>query len=72
MTAVALRSAAASLETESQPVSCEVRCPGVSGVFGYILVGNGAACLEKALADNGFWLVPAASRRPSRDVSASA
>jgi hypothetical protein len=58
MTAIAVRPAVRR-ETMLEPVSCEVRCPGLSGVFGYILVGNGAACLEKALADNGFRLVPA-------------
>jgi hypothetical protein len=58
MTAIAVRPVAVR-ETVSESVSCEVRCPGMSGVFGYILAGNGAACLEKALADNGFRLVPA-------------
>ena len=45
-------------------VRCEVRTPETDEILGYLVVGGTAACLEQALTENGFWLVPIAKRRP--------
>jgi len=58
MTAVAERT------KQTDAVNCEVRCPGTDQVLGYVVVGGSASCLERALADNGLWLVPVDSRGP--------
>jgi len=43
-------------------VRCEVRSPGTNEVIGYLVVGGAAGCLEEALTENGFWLVPVNGR----------
>lgn len=43
----------------------EVRFGGKGQVVAYVVSGPGAASLEQALTDNGFWLVPVQSRTPS-------
>lgn len=50
----------------SEAVNCEVHCPGTDQVLGYIVAGRSAGCLEKALADNGLWLVPVNPRLVAR------
>ena len=59
MTAVAERT------KQSEVVSCEVRCAGTNEVLGYVVAGGSAGGLERALADNGLWLVPVDSRLPA-------
>jgi len=60
MTAVAERT------KQSEVVNCEVRCAGTDEVLGYVVAGGSAGCLERALADNGLWLVPATPRSLAR------
>jgi hypothetical protein len=42
--------------------NCEVRCQETDQIIGYVASGGVAACLERALARNGFSLT--ASKRP--------
>jgi hypothetical protein len=55
--------AAARSRTRPNEVRCEVRSPGTEEVIGYVVVGGAATCLEQALTENGFWLVPVNGRR---------
>ena len=48
--------------TASDRMTCAVRCPGSNEVLGYVVVGGWAHSLEKALEDNGLWLVPVRPR----------
>lgn len=59
MTAVAERT------KQSEAVNCEVHCAGTDKVLGYVVAGGSAGCLERALADNGLWLVPVDARLPA-------
>jgi len=59
MTAVAKRS------TQPKRTEYAVRCPGTSEVMGYLAAGEGTGCLEQALTENGFWLVPV-GKTPTR------
>ncbi len=63
MTAVAER---AERTKQSEAVNCEVHCPGMDQVLGYVVAGRSAGCLERALADNGLWLVPITPRSLAR------
>ena len=49
--------------TRPKEVRCEVHSPGTDEVLGYLVVGGTSACLEQALSENGFWLVPVRPRR---------
>ena len=64
MTAVAERTKQGA--KQSREVNCEVHCPGTDEVIGYVVAGGSADCLERALADNGLWLVPIAPRPAPR------
>jgi hypothetical protein len=57
--------------TRPREVRCEIRCPGTEEVLGYLLVGGTASCLEQALAQNGFWLVPITRSRPKARQAAA-
>jgi hypothetical protein len=46
-----------------QEVRCEVRSRETDEILGYLVVGGTAACLEQALTENGFSLVPVTKRR---------
>ena len=48
--------------TATARMTCAVRCPGSNEVLGYVVVGGWAHSLEKALEDNGLWLVPVRPR----------
>ncbi len=50
--------ATAQSNTGQEEIGCEVRTPETDDVLGYVVAGGTAACLERALAQNGFWLVP--------------
>ena len=53
---------AAERRTVSERMTCAVRCPESDEVLGYMVVGGWARSLEKALQDNGLWLVPVGTR----------
>jgi hypothetical protein len=44
--------------------NCEVRCEETDQVIGFVTTGGVAACLEHALAKNGFSLTPAVRPTP--------
>jgi len=49
--------------SRAQGVRCEVYCADSDQLLGYLVAGGTAACLERALIENGFSLVPVGSRR---------
>jgi len=67
MTAIAEAGAWSKPQASSGPsrreVRCEVYCSDADGVLGYLVVGGTASCLEQALIQHGFSLVPVGSRR---------
>ncbi|MFB3880479.1 MAG: hypothetical protein ACE149_04405 [Armatimonadota bacterium] len=62
MTATARRRTQIEPDTD-RGITCEVRSPESTDVLGYLVVGGSAACLERALSENGFRLVPVSRRR---------
>jgi hypothetical protein len=54
-------------EPSRREVRCEVYCSGTDEVLGYLVAGGTASCLEQALIQNGFSLVPIGSRRPKAE-----
>jgi hypothetical protein len=56
---------AAVRKVDLDAASYEVRFGGRGQLVAHVMAGPGAAPLEQALTDNGFWLVPVQSRAPS-------